>query len=277
MKEKMEKILEWIYLIDSEKKWNITTIMVWVHWNEISWVKALDEIKSNLELISWKVYFVYANQKAIKKNVRFTEKNLNRCFLKNNNWNTYEEKRAKEIIDILEKSDYLLDIHNTTSFNSSLEFLITTHIDYAKYFNVNKVVSHIDDIQKWWSDWFMDSIWKKWFCLECGSINYWDKEKSKILAKKSILNFLKVTKNISWEPEVFDNDKLIIKMKLMYKTKSNDFKLAREFKDFEEIKRWELIWIDWKEKIINKQDSIILFAHNRKQVNSEWFCLGVKL
>ncbi len=277
MKKNIKNIWEWIYLKDSWKQWNITTIMVWVHWNEISWIKALDELKNNLEIISWKVYFVYANLKAIEKNIRFTEKNLNRCFLKNNNWTTYEELRAQEIIEILDKSDFLLDVHNTTSFNSSLDFLITTHIDYAKYFDVNKIVSHIDDIQKWWSDWYMDSIWKKWFCLECWSINFWDKEKSKLLAKKSILNFLKVTKNISWEPEVFDNNKLVIKMKQMYKTKTDNFNLAREFKDFEEIKKLELIWIDWEEKIINKQDGIILFAHDRKQKESEWFCIWNKI
>jgi hypothetical protein len=48
----------------------------------------------------------------------------------------------------LDKSDYLLDVHNTTSFNSSLEMLITTNLDYIKYFNVDKIVSHIDNIQK---------------------------------------------------------------------------------------------------------------------------------
>jgi len=108
----------------------------------------LDEIIDNIEIISGKVYFIYANLEAIKQNIRFTETNLNRCFMKLNSLETYEKKRALEIMTILNKSDYLLDIHNTESFNSSLEFLITTHVDYAKYFNIDKVVSHIDDIQK---------------------------------------------------------------------------------------------------------------------------------
>jgi len=121
-----------------------------------------------------------------------------------------------EIMDILDESDYLLDIHNTTSYNSSLEFLITTHTDYANIFNVDKVISHIDSIQKGWSDWYMDSMWKKWFCLECGSINFWDKEKSKIIAKKSILNFLKKTRNINWDSKIYNDKKQIIKMDYIY-------------------------------------------------------------
>ncbi|MDF1682786.1 MAG: succinylglutamate desuccinylase/aspartoacylase family protein [Patescibacteria group bacterium] len=91
---------------------------------------------------------MYANLEAIKQNVRFTEKNMNRCFLKEQNGNIYEEKRAKEIMEILDKSDYLLDIHNTISFNSSLEILITTHVDYSKYFSLNKIITHIDNAQE---------------------------------------------------------------------------------------------------------------------------------
>jgi len=269
----MKEISEWIFLKDSFEKWNITTVMVWVHGNEYSWIDILDKIIDKINIITWKVYFIYANLEAIKNNVRYNEKNLNRCFLKWNKWYSYEEKRAIEIIKYLDKSDFLLDIHNTFSFNSSLEMLITTNVEYSKYFNIKKVVSHIDDIQKWWSDWYLDSIWKKWFCLECWSINFWDKEKSNILAEESIVNFLKVTWNIEWRAKVYDNKNEIIKMDYMYKSKTNNFKLSKDFKDFEKIEKWELVAIDWKDKIIVHCDSLILFAHNPKKIWDECFCI----
>ena len=270
----MKKLItNWIYLIDSWKEWNTTTIMVWVHGNETSWIDALDEIIDSMDIIWGKVYFIYANLNAIKQNVRFTEKNLNRCFLKWNKWETYEDKRSQEIIEILDKSDYLLDVHNTESLNSSLEFLITIHTDYSKYFWVDKVVSHIDDIQKWWSEWYLDSIWWKWFCLECGSFNFWDKEKSKLLAWDSILNFLKVTKNIIWKPNVFNNKKQIVKMDYMYMTKTDNFKLTKPFIDFEELKSWTSIALDWNEELKVLEDSVIIFAHNRNEKWVEWFCM----
>ena len=273
----MKKINEWFFLKDSWKDWNTTTIMVWVHGNEYSWIDALDEIIDNIDVVNWKVYFIYANLEAIKQNVRFTERNLNRCFIKWINAETYEEKRAIEIMNILDKSDYLLDVHNTTSYNSSLEVLITTNIEFSKYFDIKNVVTHIDDIQKWWSDWYMDSIWKKWFCLECWSINFWDKEKSNILAKNSIINFLKANWNIKGNPVLYDNKKEIVKMDFMYKTKTNDFNLKKQFRDFEELKSWDIVWYDWKEKLIVDTDSIILFAHNRKEVGKEWFCIWHKI
>ena len=270
----MKKLItKWIYLIDSWKKGNTTTIMVWVHGNEISWIDSLDEIIDDINIISGKVYFIYANLNAIKQNVRFTEKNLNRCFLKWNKWETYEDKRSQEIMNILDKTDYLLDVHNTESFNSSLEFLITIHTDYAKYFWVDKIVSHIDDIQKWWSEWYVDNIWNKWFCLECGSFNFWDKQRSKILAKESILNFLKVTKNIIWKPNVFNDKKQIVKMDYMYITKTDNFKLTKSFVDFEELNFWDSIALDWNEELKVSQDSVIIFAHNRDKKWVEWFCM----
>jgi len=38
---------------------------------------------------------------------------MNRCFLENNNGETYEDNRTREIIPYLQESDYLLDVHNT--------------------------------------------------------------------------------------------------------------------------------------------------------------------
>jgi hypothetical protein len=271
-----KEILKWIFLKDSWVEWKITTVMVWVHGNEVSWIEALDNIIDNIEIISGKVYFIYANLEAIKKKVRFTEKNLNRCFIKNINGNTYEENRAKEIIQILDKSDFLLDVHNMISFNSSLEVLITTHKDYIKYFQVDKIITHIDDVEKWWSDWYIDSIWWKWFCIECWSINYWDKEKSRKLAEESIINFLKVTKNINWKPKRFNKKREVIKMSYVYKTKTNNFKLKKEFKDFEIVKKNEIIWYDWWEEIKVDRDSIIIFAVDRNQEWSEWFYIWIK-
>jgi hypothetical protein len=157
-----------------------------------------------------------------------------------------------------------------------LEVLITTHKDYIKYFQVDKIITHIDDVQKWWSDWYIDSIWWKWFCIECWSINYWDKEKSRKLAEESIINFLKVTKNINWKPKRFNKKREVIKMSYVYKTKTNNFKLRKEFKDFEIVKKDEIIWYDWWEEIKVDRDSIIIFAVDRNQEWSEWFYIWIK-
>ncbi len=63
-----------IYTFDSWKTWNTTTIMVWVHGNELSWPNAMMNILPNIEIISWKVFAIIANLKALEQNLRQTEK-----------------------------------------------------------------------------------------------------------------------------------------------------------------------------------------------------------
>eukprot|EP00929_Paragymnodinium_shiwhaense_P088363 TRINITY_DN48668_c0_g1_i2.p1 TRINITY_DN48668_c0_g1~~TRINITY_DN48668_c0_g1_i2.p1 ORF type:complete len:271 (+),score=37.98 TRINITY_DN48668_c0_g1_i2:31-813(+) len=70
---------------------------------------------------------IESNLEAVKNNVRYTELDLNRCFLSadlNDQAQTklYEHRRAKELNEILgpktsptPKCDYVLDLHNTTA------------------------------------------------------------------------------------------------------------------------------------------------------------------
>jgi succinylglutamate desuccinylase len=45
----------------------------------------LQKILKDIKINFGKVYFIFANLKALEINKRFYEKNLNRCFYKNNN------------------------------------------------------------------------------------------------------------------------------------------------------------------------------------------------
>ena len=122
--------------LNSNIKGNTTTIMVWVHGNELSWVNAVLEILKDIKVIAWKVYFIFANLKALEIWERQYEKNMNRCFLININWSTYEDKRVREIIPYLQKSDYLLDVHNTLNTSNSIPFMISEYENLWKYFDV---------------------------------------------------------------------------------------------------------------------------------------------
>jgi hypothetical protein len=167
----------------------------------------------------------------------------------------------------------LLDIHNTTSFYNSVKFLISEYKDFWKYFDIKYIISWFDNLHPWWSDSYMNSIWKKWFCLECWSINFWDKKESEKLAEKSIINFLKLTWNINWKVEIFNNQKFI-KFDYIYKNKTLNFKFKKNFKDFEKIEAWEIIAYDWEEKIKAKENSYILFSYKPSKIWDECFCLG---
>ena len=63
-------------------------------------------------------------------------------------------------------------------------------------------------------------------------------------------------------------------MTSIYITKTKHFELTKKFADFEELRPNQEIGIDGKQKIITKEESIILFARNRNQIGQEAFLLG---
>jgi len=273
---KLSEIIDWktesIYTFDSWKDWNITTVMVWVHGNELAWPQILVKLIKKIDIKFWKVFFIFANLKALEQWVRQVEKNMNRCFVKWNKSGTYEELRAREIMKFLDQSDYLLDVHNTINEQNSIPFLISEHDEIWKFFNVRKIVSWFDELHPWWSDSYMNSIWKVWLCLESWSI--YDKN-SEIIAENWILNFLKYTWNVDWEAERYSSQEFI-KFDYLYKNKTLNFKFTKEFKDFEKIKKWQIIWYDWDLIIKSDRDWFIIFPYIPRNIWDEVFCLWRK-
>jgi len=259
-----------IIKITSKNPWKVTVIMAWVHGDERAGIDAFKKLIPIIKVSSGTVYFVLANLKAIEQNVRFTEKNLNRCFRKRISWNTYEENRAREIRNILNKADSLLDVHNTIN-KVDWPFLIGEKFELAQYFPIQRFLSWIDAVEKWWSDGYMLNIWKIGFCIECWPL--FDSGWSTI-AEQAILNFLKVMGNIEWKPEILSKP-VHIACEKMYKSKTNNFKLIKVFTDFEEIKKWEIIGYDWDKKIVAPRDWLVLFAHDTDAIGKEMFLFTV--
>lgn len=254
---------------NSNIPWNTTSIMVWVHGNELSWVNALFKILNNINITKWKVYFIFANLKALEVWARQFEKNMNRCFLENNNWTTYEDKRALEVIPYLQESDYLLDVHNTLNTENSIPFLISEYMELWKYFQVDKVISGLDILHPGWSDGFMNSIGKVWLCLESWSI--YD-EKWPEIAKNWILNFLKFTWNISWDL-IIKKWQEFVRLDYIYKNKTSDFKFSKKFLDFEKVPTGFVIAYDGDEAVSFDDERVILFTHEVKNIGEECFCV----
>ncbi len=258
-----------IIKIESKIPWKITVIMAWVHGNEKSWIIAIQKLIPLIKIETWTVYFIFANLKAIEQNIRFVEKNLNRCFKKRIIWTSYEDKRAKEIRKILKKSDYLLDIHNTNNTQSE-PFIISEEKDIGKYFPVKKIITWLNVIHAGGSDGYLWSLNKVWVCIECGSIS---DPKWALLAENAIINFLKYTWNISGKPNIFKN-KIHIDCNYMYISKTNTFTLSKKFKDFEKIKKWQPLWYDWNTPVLSDRNWCILFSKNTDKIWMEAFVLG---
>ncbi len=62
----------------------------------------------------------------------------------------------------------------------------------------------------------------------------------------------------------------------LYVTKTNNFKLSKQFDDFEEVVDGQVIGTDGDKKVQLKKESVVLFARNREKIGEDAFLLGEK-
>lgn len=259
---------------EGNKPGKTIVILAGVHGNEVCGVKAFDEIIPNLKIECGKVIFIYANLEAIKQNKRFVEKNLNRCFFKNQPLeivNTLEGKTAKEITPYLDISDGLLDMHSSNNPETN-PFIICdeSQIDNARIFDPKIVTFNWDPFEPGSTDYYMNQLKKPAFCIECGYVT----DISAIdVAKKAIFDFLIFNKNISGNISL-NNDKKFLKIKRLFKNESNFFKKVRDFKDFEKVSGKFVIGYDGINPVYVFEGDIILFLKDTNKSNDECFLVA---
>ena len=85
---------------------------------------------------------IIGNPEAFSKNKRFIETDLNRCF-PGNPAGTYEERRASELKEMLEKYDIVIDLHSTSNVCPLFGIITSPNaekIALAKRLGLNKLV-----------------------------------------------------------------------------------------------------------------------------------------
>ena len=267
-----------IKIFHGKKLGKTSVIMAGNHGNEVCGINAFKDIIPKFSIESGTVIFIFGNIKAIKKNVRFTEFNLNRAFLPSSKYSkeikkTYEYKRAQEIKKILNKSDALLDIHST--LNDSEPFIVCEKNAFeitsflSKEFK--KIVYGLDSIEPGAVDGYMLSKGKIGICIECGQHNSSTALK---IAKGAIFSFLNKRGHINNLKLKNVKNRENIQMNFIYYTKTDSFILAKKFYDFEKIKKGTFIGTDGQEKILALNDCVIVFAHNRDKKGEEGYLLG---
>jgi succinylglutamate desuccinylase len=263
------------FVIKGENNGKTSVILSGVHGNEICGVKAFKKIINQLKIKNGTVIFDIGNPKAVKKNKRYIEFNLNRAFkedkfFKKEEIDTYEYKRSRELMKILDSADALLDIHSSLNLKSK-KFIIcqpkSNKISSQLPFLLR--VKDLSKFEKGGTDYYMQNKKKIGICVECGQ--HLD-PKSIMVAKKSILNFLIAMGHVDGKNVYYEQKE--IKVLSLYKNISNNFILSRKFKDFEKIKKGTLIGIDGRKIVKAKNNCLIFFAHNAKEKNQECFLLG---
>jgi len=260
-----------------EKFGKVSVILAGVHGNESPGIRAFDEILPNLKIEFGKVIFIYANLEAIKQNKRFIEKNLNRCFFKNQSVDikqTLEGETAKEIMSYLDSADFALDLHASFT-EDSIPFVICDEmqIKNANIFDSEIVSYNWDSFEPGSTDNYMNLQNKPCFCFECG---YLGNEKAVEDAKKAIYNFLIFTGNINGEILKSENQRYL-RIKDLFINKKGLFRKSRYFKDFEKVNEKVIIGLEGDKIITIDKNNIVLFLRDSEKLNEECFLVAEEI
>lgn len=253
-----------------------------VHGDELPGIWAIENVLPKINIKNGLITYGIANPRAVKIHKRFTEENLNRMFYDKNaiDKNSYEYKRAQELKKIMNKHDILLDLHSS-SIKDTPAFAICEPNSYniVKSLPVEYIVSGFDEHEPGGTDYYMNKIGKIGICIECG---YHSNKESKKIAEQSIYNLLTHLNMIndimtrSTQTSNYKNKQKYYKVFYKHFAKTNTFKLKKYFKNFENLRKNELIGYDGITEVRAQKDAIILFAHNGSKIGDEVFLLAEK-
>jgi succinylglutamate desuccinylase len=249
-------------------------VLAGVHGNERCGVEALGRMLPSLKIQKGRVLFGYGSPRAIMRNVRLTESDLNAMFkpddmLPPEKRRSYEYARAQFLKPYLDQADVLLDIHaSNTPGSPSFAICESNASDIVRFLPVSIVASGFDQVQPGGTDYYMNQKGKIGICIECG---YVGDPASTEVAQRSITAFLVSRGHIGGELQTYAQSS--IRMSFMYITRTG-FLPANPFKDFESVAAGQLIGVDGREEVRAQEGGIILFSRNRKGPNEEAFLLG---
>jgi succinylglutamate desuccinylase len=243
-----------------------------MHGNETVGARAVHHLVSSLNPLRGTVYLVYANPPAIDKGVRLINTNLNRLFHRDISGDTYEYRRATELMDLLDTCDALLDIH---SYNSETgdQFLITEEngLELASKLDFPLVATGFTAMGSG-SDSYMSNRGKVGLTAECGTTNRADHFFP--LAVKTALQFLQHFGNID-EVEPFNHvPQRRVRAERMILKKTDSFTFSREYKDFEQLGNGEVFATDGDITHTAGEGECIIFPRVTAPVGGEACIIG---
>lgn len=251
----------------------VLAIFAGVHGNEKAGIMALDWAKENLTVNSGTVYLVVANPQAAAASVRQINKNMNRCFLAGNNGMTYEDGRSRELMQLLDGCDALLDLHASSSDQCS-PFIICEPPSFtvAKLFGVPLISTGWDAIEPGATDGYMFRAGKPGICVEC--YGKAELETGVALAKECLLRFLAWFGVIDYEYDMPKEEPKLFCAQAAIRRQTDDFYFSRTFVDFEALTPGELIATDGAIKYFAQPGDVLLFPDEKAKIGDEVFVLG---
>lgn len=269
-------MIEGAYEIRGTKPGPKVAVFCGVHGNERAGIMAVDALRQSLFINAGTVVFVYANPPAIAEQKRLINLNLNRLFRRDMDGDTYEYARARELMDLLDTCDALMDLHSYRApvlLERAIPFAIceANALAVAARLPIGTVVQGFSDVQVGGSDGYMYQRGKVGICVELGALECSERYvELGISAVKAFLAAVGCMDAVSGASQ----PQTTLTLQMMYKKTHPSFCLARPFVSFETVSAGELIAVENGLELRAHEASAILFPSNEGEVGVEMFLLA---
>lgn len=263
-----------ILTIKGDKPGPTVAVFAGMHGNEKAGVYALHELLPTLAIHRGTLHIAFGNPPAIDANVRMLEKNLNRCFYKDNTGTSAEDVRARQLMAVLDTCDALLDLHMFYD-DAGEPFIICEDnaLDIAKLFDITIVSTNWTATEPGATDGYMYEQGKIGICVECGPIS--KSREYAPFAKEITLQFLQHFGMVSGAATTkkLNNQINIVAYKTVHKT-SESFTLLPGFRNFQALQAGQCIASDKHTNYYAQEGDYIIFPHYKARVGEEAYIVG---
>lgn len=280
----------------AEAKGPVFTVLGAVHGDEKCGTEAIRRIIKKIDSGALKltkgtlVMVPITNPKAYEKNVRFVERNLNRCLHHAyKGKGEYEDQINPILCPLLANTDVLLDLHSYASPGGPFIFLSgkkenTAEIGFATALGVHDFVhgwqeafgnsnAQLDPLYSTGTTEYTREMGGMGITLECGQ--HLNKDGPDV-GEKAILCALKHLgmAEVALPPEQKKPPRCV-RMKLAF-TKLREGEFARPLKHYDAVKKGELLarYADG-ETITAPEDGFIVLPKAQAELGQDWFFFGV--
>lgn len=262
----------------SKKDINISFLAM-IHGDETGgfWIfeRFLDLFEKDALNFEGKIGLAFGNPEAAADGVRFIEKDLNRSFGVSSDF-SLEEKRAKLLEELLRRTNFLIDFHQTirpsrTAFfifpfqKASFLFARAIDLDLPIVTNLKGGSFSKDGMC---SDEFVNSCDGSGITIECGQRGFDEEQVSRGL--ELCLKSLRVLQN-PMLLEDFKNSSTIYKrifspVQIAAYPKNEDVRLSPGFKNFDPVQKGQIIAFIDNLPLVAAQDGFILFPKYKDDI-----------
>jgi succinylglutamate desuccinylase len=260
-----------IFTKKGKKPGKTVAVFAGVHGNETVGITVLQHLVDTFEPDAGTLHLVLGNPRAIEAGVRFTETNLNRNFIKNNSPESYEAKRAQELMSLLDECDGLLDIHAYNEPDMQIPcFAICEESSFvaAQQLPVTAVLSGFDAMQKGGSHGYMANQEKIGIVVELGSVK--NPERYTVVAETCVMNFLQYF-NMTPCKQKQTYTQIFLEVAAVHHRSSKDFSLADIYASFDKVSQNQVLANEGGNTVLSPTEGRILFPRPKATKGSEAF------